>query len=173
MKLKIIIVLFVSILTLSILTLTLFATDDVFDKIEKKTWFESNGFAGNSTIFYKTSSGLLKAIRQKHGSGVLVISSTIYDVEIIQDTILMFNGLDLKTSEKQENFNYIFDSRTGLLQINGKFLEIASEDPTLYAWTDKRKSFMTQIDLKLLSEISIEKNQIYNNKDLIKTLKDK
>lgn len=168
MKLKISIISFLSILTLSI-----FAEDNIFERIENKTWFESNGFAGTSIVFYKTSNGLLKAIRQIHGSGIPVISSAIYDVEIRQETILIFNGLDLKTSEKQEDFNYSFDCGTGLLQINGKSLEIFSEGPILFAWTDKRKSFMTQIDLKLLSEILIGKNEIYKDKDLIKTIKDK
>lgn len=166
MKLKILIILFLSILTVSI-----YAGDTIFARIDNKTWFESNNHAGTSIVFYETN-GLIKAIRQNHGSGVPVVRSVIYDVEIRQETVFLFNGLNLKTSEKLEDLNYNFDNRSGLLLNKGKPLEIFHEVPWLFAWTDKRKNLMTQIDVKLLSEILIGKNEIYKDEDLIKTLKD-
>jgi len=80
----------------SILTLTLNAQDKIFEKIENHTWFESDGFTGVNITFYKTANGLLKVIRQKNGSGIPVVGSEIYDVEIKHDTIYLMNGLNLK-----------------------------------------------------------------------------
>ena len=164
MKLKIGII-----LLLSILALTTYAQDEIFVKINNKTWFEDNGFAGTTLVFYRTSNGLLKAIKQINGSGVPVVGSGIYDVEIIQDTVYLLNGLNLNISEKLVDFNYKYDNKTGLL----KPLRIIYEEPIIYTWTDKRKDVNTQIDVRLLSDIMIEKNEIYPEKDLIKTLIDK
>jgi hypothetical protein len=168
MKLKILTIAF-----LSILTLTSYAQDKIFEKIDNKTWFENNGFAGATIVFYKTTNGLIKAIKQLNGSGVPVVSSGIFDVVIRQDTVFLFNGLNLKTSEKLDDFNYNYDNKTELLINNGNQLKITHEEPILYAWTDKRKNFSTQIDMKLLIEILIGKNEIYKDEDLIKTLIDK
>ena len=168
MKLKTSIILF-----LSILTLTTYAGDNIIERIENKTWFESTGFGGTTIVFYNTTNGLIKAIRQTNGSGVPVVSSGIYDVEIRKDTVFLFNGLNLKTSEKLDDFNYNYDSKTRLLLNNGNQLKILHEEPILYAWTDKRKNVKTQIDVKLLTEILIEKNEIYKDEDLIKILIDK
>ena len=154
---------------LSILTLNSFAQDTIFEKINNKTWFENNGFAGATIVFYKTSDGLLKAIRQLNGSGVPVVSSGIYDVEIKNDTLFLFNGLNLKTSEKLGNYTYNFDNVTGQI----KQLRKMRDNPVLFTWTDKRKDVKTQIDVRLLSEILIEKNEIYKESDLIKILIDK
>lgn len=157
----------------SVLTLTTFAQDKIFEKIENKTWFESNGFAGTTIVFYKTTNGLIKSIRQLNGSGVPVVSSGIFDVEIRQDTVHLFNGLNLKTSENLENINYIFDNKTVQLLNNGKPLKVIQKEPILYAWTDRRKNFNTQIEMKFLTEIKIGKNEIYKDEDLIKILIDK
>jgi hypothetical protein len=81
----------------SILTSNSLAQDSVFEKITNKSWFENDGFAGTTIVFYKTGNDLLKAIRQINGSGVPVISSGIYDVEIVNDTVFLINRLNLKT----------------------------------------------------------------------------
>jgi len=153
---------------LSILTLTSFAQDTIFEKINDKTWFEDNGFAGTTIVFYKTSNGLLKAIRQINGSGVPVVSSGIYDIEIKNDTVFLLNGLNLRTSEKLGNYTYNYDNVTRQIKQLRKMLD----NPILFTWTDKRKDVKTQIDVRLLSEILIEKNEIYRETDLIKTLID-
>ena len=158
-----------TILLLIFQTLTIFG-DDIFIRISNKTWFEDNGFAGTSLVFYKTDNGLIKSIRQINGSGVPVVSSGIYDVEIRQDTIYLFNGLNLKTSEKLIDLSYTFDKNLGLLLIKEKSLRIIHDEPILYAWTNKRKNVKTRVDVKLLSEILIEKKEIYREEDLIKTL---
>ncbi len=157
----------------SILTLTLNAQDKIFEKIENHTWFESDGFTGVNITFYKTANGLLKVIRQKNGSGIPVVGSEIYDVEIKHDTIYLMNGLNLKTSEKLGSYNYNFDNKTKQIFRNREHLKIIFKEPILFAWTDKRKDFKTQIDIRLLSKVLIEKNEIYKEADLIKTLIDK
>jgi hypothetical protein len=168
MKLKIWIV-----FLLAFLSIAIHAQDTIFEKMYNRTWFESNGFAGTTIIFYKTTNGLIKSIRQLNGSGVPVVSSDIYDVKIMKDTVYLFNGLNLKTSKKSNDFYYQFDYKTGLLTNNLSPLKIINEEPVLFAWTDKKKNVMTQIDLKLLAKILIQKNEIYKDEDLIKTLIDK
>ena len=153
---------------LSFLTFKALAQDTIFEKINNKTWFEEIGFAGTTIVFYKTSNGLIKAIRQINGSGVPVVSSGIYDVEIKNDTVFLLNGLNLKTSEKLRNYTYNFDDVTGQIMQLKRIADIS----ILFTWTDKRKDLKTRIDVRLLSEILIEKNEIYKETDLIKTLID-
>mgnify|MGYP000912402980 FL=1 len=157
----------------SIFSLNSFAQDTIFEKIYNKTWFEDNGFAGATIVFYKTSNGLLKAIRQINGSGVPVIASEIYDFENRNDTVFLFNGLNLKTAEKVDDYSYNFDNKTGYIYKNGIQLKILSVEPILFKWTEKRKDFTTQIDVKMLRKIFISKNEIYKESDLIQILKDK
>lgn len=168
MKMKFLIIAF-----LSILTLNLKAQEEIFEKIDNKTWFENIGFAGTSIIFYRTTNGILKAIKQINGSGVPVISSEIYDVEIREDTIYLLNGLNLKTAEKVGNYYYNFDKKTGFIYKNEVQVKILSVEPILFTWTDKRKDVMTQIDVKQLSDILIKVNEIYKEEYLVKILIDK
>ena len=167
MKIKFLIVVF-----FSIMTLNLKAQEGIFEKIENKTWFENSGFAGTTVVFYKTTNGLLKAIRQINGSGVPVVRSEIYDIEIRKDTIYLFNGLNLKTAEKIGNYYYNFDNKTGFIYKNGVQLEILSVEPVLFIWIKRREYLTTQINVKLLSQISISKNEVYKENDLIQILKD-
>jgi len=96
-----------------LLATTSVAQDKIFGEIENKTWFENNEFAGITLVFYKTTNGLLKAIRQINGSGVPVISSGIYDFEIENDTIYLLNGLNLNTSEKLDGLKYVYKIELG------------------------------------------------------------
>ena len=164
---------FLIIVFFSIVTLNLKAQEEVFEKNENKTWFENSGFAGTSIVFYRTTDGLFKAIRQINGSGVPVIGSEIYDVEIRKDTIYLLNGLNLKTSEKIGNYYYNFENKTGFIYKNEVQLKILSLEPILFTWTEKRIDFKTQIDVNLLRKISIGKNEIYKESDLILILRDK
>lgn len=152
---------------LSVVTINSFAQDTIFEKINNKTWFEDNGFAGTTIVFYKTSTGLLKAIRQINGSGVPVVSSAIYDVENRNDTVFLFNGLNLETAEKEGTYYYNFDNKTGLLYKDAKQVRILFDKPILFSWTKNSKSVMTQIDVTLLSKIIIGKNEIYKELDLV------
>jgi hypothetical protein len=110
-----------------ILTLALNAQDKVLEKIEHKTWFEYDGFAGASIIFYEASNRIKKVIRQINGPGVPVISSGIYDVEIKQDIIFLSNGLNLKKSEKLKDYQYKYGNTAGHIIS----LRIINEKPIL------------------------------------------
>jgi len=156
-------------IVLLILSLNSYAQDSIIDKVDNKTWFEDNEFAGTTIVFYQTSNGINKAIKQINGSGVPVVASGIYDVEFIADTIILFNGLNLNTSDKLENCRYSYDNATG--KINS--LRVMNNEPILYTWTVKRKDVKTQIDVKRLSEIAIKNNEIYKEEDLVKILIDK
>lgn len=164
---------FLIIVFFSIVTFNLNAQDVIFEKIDNKTWFE-NGFAGINIVFYRTTNELFKAIRQINGSGVPgVILSEIYDVEIRSDTIYLMNGLNLKTAEKVGNYFYKLDKKTGFIYKNEIQLKSLFDKPILFTWTEKRKDFTTQINFSLLSKISINKNEIYKETDLIQILVDK
>lgn len=164
---------FLFIAFLSIMTLNLKAQEEIFEKVYNRTWFENSGFAGTFIVFYKTTNGLLKAIKQINGSGVPIISSEIYDVEIQEDTIYLLNGINLKTAEKVGNYYYNFDKKTGLIHKNEEHVKILSNEPILFTWTDKRKDVKTQIDVKRLSDILIKVNEIYKEENLVKILIDK
>lgn len=142
----------------------------IFEKISNKTWFEDKGFAGTSIVFFKTGNGLQKAIRQINGSGIPVLRSEIYDMDFQQDTIFLYNGLNLTTSEKLVDIIYSFDKNTGQIRTNGKPLRIIHQEPILYVWTTERKYDQSRIDLELLSGISIGRNQIYDHSEIEKVL---
>jgi len=163
MKAKLLIIAFFSIATINSTAQEL----EVFEKIENKTWFDNDGFAGTSFIFYRTTNGLFKAIRQIHGSGVPVIGSEIYDVEIRDDTLFLFNGLNLKTAENTSNYQLYFDIKSGQLSNNDEPLKIFYDKPILFAWNDNVDVF-AQIDLRLLKQLHIGKKEIYKEEDLIK-----
>ncbi|MFA5324835.1 MAG: hypothetical protein WCR82_01775 [Bacteroidales bacterium] len=154
---------------LSILSLNSYAQNSIIDKIDNKTWFEDNGFAGTTIVFYQTSNGIIKAIKQINGSGVPVVASGIYDVEFQADLIILFNGLNLNSSDRLEDCSYSYDKVTGQIIA----LRIIHDKPILYTWTNKRKDVKTQIDVKRLSDILIKVNEIYKEEDLVKILIDK
>ena len=154
---------------LSILSLNSYAQDSIINKIDNKTWFEDNGFAGTTIVFYKTSNGLIKAVKQINGSGVSVVASGIYDVKFLEDSIILFNGLNLSTSDKLEDFKYLYNKANGHIIS----LRVIFDEPILFTWTDKRKDVKTQIDVQRLSDIEIENNEIYKEEDLARILIDK
>lgn len=154
---------------LSILSFKAFMQDYIIDRIENKTWFEDNGFAGTTIVFYRTSNGIVKAIKQINGSGVPVVGSGIYDVKIYANSITLFNGLDLNSSKRLKDCSYSYDRESGVIVS----LRVISDKPILYTWTKKRKDVKTQIDVKRLSDICIKANEIYKEEDLVKILIDR
>lgn len=45
-------------------TFTMNAQDCIFDMIQNKTWFDENGFADESIVFFKSDSGQIQTFRQ-------------------------------------------------------------------------------------------------------------
>lgn len=142
---------------------------DIFDKISNKTWFQDHGFAGTSIVFYKTENGLFKCIRQINGSGVPVVNSEIYDVEIQDDTIRLIKGLNLKTAEELENRIFIYNIDKQIIFDKTNPLKVIFDKPILFSWT---ANILTKVNIGLLSKIPIHENQIYKENDVEKTLMD-
>lgn len=162
MKLNVFIISF-----LSILTLSLNAQNKIFEKIENKTWFDDTGFAGESIVFMKSDSVQIKAIRQVNGSGVPVVFTEIYNVEIRKDTIYLFNSPNEQTKKKLKNIIYTYNDLQGLLS-NGKPLRVLFEEPIIYVSTENRRIIDTRVNVNTLTKFSFEKNEVYINDELYK-----
>ncbi len=154
---------------LNILCFSLFISidkADLFQSINNKTWFETEEFAGASIVFYETATKLKKAIRQIQGSGVYITSSEIYDVKLDGNKLILFNGLNLISSEKLADINYFYDKEKEIITKNNKPLEVYTEELILYDWKNLPNYTGKRIDLNKLKKITIEKNSIYDWKDL-------
>jgi len=60
-------------------------TADIWSEINESTWFQDNGFAGQSYVFYEDSLGLKRCVFQVHGSGFYVVFRDYVDMEITTD----------------------------------------------------------------------------------------
>jgi hypothetical protein len=152
---------------LSILTLSLNAQGKIFEKIKNRTWFDQTGFAGESIVFIKSDSGQIIAIRQINGSGVPVLFTQIHDVEIRNDTIYLLNRPNDRINEKSKNIYYTYNEPQGLLN-NGKQLRILFKEPIIYVWTEKRTIIDTPVNVNTLTKISFDKNEVYINDKVYK-----
>ena len=64
------------------------STNNTWKKIENKTWFSlQDGIFGAQIVFLKNKFNEKKAILQLYGSGCIVISTFIFDVDIKNDSI--------------------------------------------------------------------------------------
>ena len=99
-------------------------------------------------------------IKQVLGSGVCVIKSEIFDLEINSDTIKLINGLDLKTGRPTlpEDLRYnsikneLFDEK-GLLRVRTKTVEI-------FNWATNK--ICDVVDFERLKKLHLPKNEIYD-----------
>jgi len=143
------------------------AQKEAFVKFENKTWQEIDGFAGTTIVFYKTSNGLLKAIRQINGSGIPVIASDIYDIEVAHNKLSLINGRNLSKNEVFANPSLEYEVVNDLLVRNGDTLRSIFQGPILFSWTANGKGVLSKIDVSKLSEIPIGRNEIYKEEDVI------
>lgn len=162
---------FLNILCFGLLIST--SNEHVFQLVDNKTWIETEGIAGTSIVFYETETKLKKAIRQLQGSGVYIVNSEIYDVKVNGNSLILFNGLNLVTSEKLEEINYYYDKEKEILIRNDKRLSVYFEQPTLYDWINLPNYSGKEIDINKLKKIVIEYNSIYSVNDLEDLLKNK
>jgi hypothetical protein len=58
-------------------------TVDIWSEINETTWFEENGWAGQSYVFYEDSLGNKRCIFQIHGSGVYVVSRDFIEIQLV------------------------------------------------------------------------------------------
>lgn len=160
---------FLNILCFGLLIST--SNKDVFQLVSNKTWIENEGIAGTSIVFYETDTKLKKAIRQLQGSGVYIVNSEIYDVKVNGNKLVLFDGLNLVTSEKLEEINYYFDKEKEILIRNDKPLSVYFEQSTLYDWINLPNFTGKEIDVNKLKKIAIEENKVYSLNDLEELMK--
>lgn len=159
---------------LNVLCFSLFISIDIadlFQSVNNKTWIEGDGFTGSSIIFYETDTKLKKAIRQLQGSGVYITSSEIYDVEVDGNKLILFNGLNLVSSEPLEAINYYYDKEKEVITRNNKPLEVYVDGLILYDWKKLPNYTGKTIDLTKLKKIAIAQNSIYDLNDLEEVIK--
>ena len=104
------------------------------DSIFNKTWQFEDGLGNIHYVFFAAESGILKAIKQINGSGICEVKSEIYDLEIIDDLLILKNGIDLKTGEKTNNENFVIrnekiENKDGNMQMT-----LFSNDVFIYNW---------------------------------------
>jgi len=63
--------------------------EDLWQLIDKTTWFYNDNWAGQSLVFYQNYSGHKMALWQILGSGVYVTLSWLFDVEIQENRIIL------------------------------------------------------------------------------------
>lgn len=129
--------------------------DDIWSKIENKTWFSQDPILGSQIVFLKNKFDEKKAIIQLHGSGCIVISTIIYDVEI-NNNIIELTFSESTQNENKENqilkFQYS-DQNKQLNEIEGKLsYKIISEEPLIYKLCAKK------VDIEALKNDTITMN---------------
>lgn len=58
-------------------------TVDIWSEINETTWYEENGWAGQSYVFYEDSLSAKRCIFQIHGSGVYVVARDFIEIELV------------------------------------------------------------------------------------------
>jgi len=152
---------------LSFLSLSLNAQDKIFEKIENRTWFDETGFAGVTVVFIKSGSGQIQAIRQINGSGVPVIATEVYNVEIRRDTVYLLSNINEQAKEMTDTVFYTYNEQQGL-SANGKQLRILFEVPYIYVCTEERKIMDTRLNVNALTKTAFYKNEVYINDKVYK-----
>lgn len=129
--------------------------------IAEKTWFSSNGFAGEQLIFYESVNGLKRAIRQIHGSGVYIVATEIYDVEAIQDTILL---IFCPSNQKIRYIKLIYNETELTLSTNSDSLtyKISSDKPIVYNFQGGLYRG-EKIPIEILKSVPIQKGVTFEN----------
>ena len=72
---------------------------NIWSKINETTWFQDNGFAGQSYVFFEDSLGRKRCIFQLHGSGFYVVFRDYADFEIIGSRIIKINNTEYTLHE--------------------------------------------------------------------------
>jgi len=141
-----------------------------WDYITEKTWFSRNGFAGEQIVFYESVNGVKRAIRQIHGSGVYVVATEIYDVEVIQDTILLTLCPD---NQKIRHIKLIYNKTDFSLIANSDSLtyKISSDKPIVYNF---QGDFYhgERIPIEILKSVHSQKGMTFEN-GIFKNIKTK
>lgn len=155
-----------SILLIQLITHT-FLFQSNLDSLLNKTWQFQNKFAGHQYVFFESENGIMKTIKQINGSGVCVVKSEIYDIQLIGDSMSLTNGLDLNSKEGLKNLNLYFNQEKNTLTENGELLKQIHSEAIIYNWATAE--ICDKVDYNKLLKINTTKNGIYDLK-LIKTI---
>lgn len=152
------------ILLVSLVVVTLTSsniTPKTWNYITGRTWFSRNGFAGEQIVFFESVNGLKRAIRQIHGSGVYIVATEIYDVEVIQDTILL---IFCPSNQKIRHIKLIYNETEFTLSANSDSLtyKISSDKPIIYNF---QEDFYRgeKIPIEILKSVPIQKGVTFEN----------
>ena len=145
----------VFIILFMLLTSSNFA-DDIWSKIENKTWVSKEiGAYGAQIVFLNNKFGEKRAIFQLQGSGCYVIATEVFNVDIINDTIKLENSDSILDNSSGLNSSiFIFsDEENILLDVTdtSKYY-IISEEPLLYKLCSKK------VDIEALKNDTITIN---------------
>jgi hypothetical protein len=145
-----------------------FTFGNPWEIIKEKTWIAKKDFPTNQYVLFETANGLKKAIFQINGSGRCAVLSLIYDIELIADTIVLKNELNLdnsiaKNGEKVKTFKALFFKNDSILICNDLSLAYgkAFDDAQICNWLETYSGFQI-IPIQKLKSISIGENQIYD-----------
>jgi hypothetical protein len=139
---------------------TIVSGQDVFDEIKTKTWFEHSGFAGVTVVFLKDNNGELKALRQINGSGIPVIATNIFDIEIRQDTIHLFDNKLIQNIKTSESLIYIYNDKQGLTR-NVKSLNAIINHPMIHLFTHKNQVIGENIPVYKITMYDFGNNHVF------------
>ena len=129
------------------------------DSLMNKTWFIEDSFAGHQYVFFKTENGKMKSIKQVFGSGVCVIKSEIYDIQLKADTVYFINGLDLNTKERANTPRLPVEDKNRSKEMKKQFNAVYRE-PLIFNWATQE--ICDGVDFRGLLKISLEENEVYD-----------
>lgn len=134
-----------------------------FENVLTKTWHEETGFDGITVVFVKTDSGQLKVFRQNNGSGLPVVSTEVFDVEVKQDTIFLLTPKQKETYF--EKIIYTYNDNQGLLR-DGKPLKIIQNEPIIYLFTEDNKLIGEPLNTNKITRYEFNKNKVLVNEKI-------
>jgi len=121
--------------------------NDTWSKIENKTWVSQKaGIYGAQIVFLKNKFGEKKAIFQLQGSGCYVISTKVFNVAVIKDTIeLVCSDSKLVNSGVSIKELFIFSDEEKMLQnvTDSSKYYITSDEPLVYKLCSKKVDIET------------------------------
>ncbi len=136
-----------------------FTSVNSWDNIKEKTWISESGgcINGEQIVFYESKNGVKKAVKQLYGSGVYVIATFIYDVDVYQDTFY------LKDCSDKIDLKLIYKNRDLILASSNDSLKykILSNEPIIYNWQGNFHGG-EKLPINTLKNVFIQKGMIYD-----------
>lgn len=130
------------------------------EKVASGTWFEETDFAGANVVFAKMDNKRLIAFRQINGSGLPVIETEVFTVEIQKDTIFILTPLKDQKATKSKKITYTYSHTQGLTR-NKKPLKLLSDKPQIRLFTPENKLVGESVDVNKITRYDIENNLVY------------